>query len=225
MKNFLLTLTLLFASFSFAADGPFSVFYGIKTQNPGQIVAATDELWKSCDKGDIEISLNQDSINGENETTHTYVVNFPNNAAFAKWNKLFDTCPGVAKYFEKTSSISESTNQIMGLPLRASGETADSKYFQVFIASVARPDKFIKAYDQLMEANEECDSYGLLAFGPGYTLQNGTHLAYCGFNDLESYLEQVQVREPTKEFTKFLRKTYKYTQLSSVSMVEVVKRY
>ena len=96
MKNFLLILTLLFASFSFAADGPFSVFYGIKTQNPGQIVAATDELWKSCDKGNIEISLNQDAINGENETTHTFVVNFPNNAAFAKWNKLFDTCPGVA---------------------------------------------------------------------------------------------------------------------------------
>ena len=76
-----------------------------------------------------------------------------------------------------------------------------------------------------MESNTECDSWGLMAFGAGYTTQNGTHLAYCGFNDLSSYLEQAQVREPTEEFQKFVRKTFKISQLNAVSMVEVVKRY
>ena len=46
-----------------------------------------------------------------------------------------------------------------------------------------------EAYDELMESNTECDSWGLMAFGAGYTTQNGTHLAYCGFNDLSSYLD------------------------------------
>lgn len=225
MKKFILTLSIFFASISFAADGPFTIFYGIKTENPLQVLAATDELWKNCDKGDIVVSLNSDAINGENETTHTFVVNFPNNAAFAKWNKLFETCPGAAKYFETTNPIADNTNQIMGLPLRAEGDTADSKYFQVFIAAVSRPDKFIKAYDQLMESVEDCDSSGLIAFGPGFTVENGSHLAYCGFKDLESYMDQIQVREPTKEFAKFLRKTFRYTEFKAVNMVEVVKRY
>ena len=226
MKKILLLLSLFFSPLFFAEDGPFTVFYGFQTENPLDIVAATDQLWEDCDKGDVVVSLNADAINGESTNTHTYVVNFPNNAAFVKWNNLFATCPGVQKYFETVNPIIEFTQEIMGLPLRgSSGGAAQSEYFQVFSVTVQNPMKFVKAYDELMESNTECDSWGLLAFGAGYTRQSGTHLAYCGFNDLTSYLEQAQVREPTEEFQKFIRKTFKISQLNAVSMVEVVKRY
>ena len=36
--------------------------------------------------------------------------------------------------------------------------------------------KFVKAYDELMESNTECDSWGLLAFELDNTRQSGTHL-------------------------------------------------
>lgn len=225
MKKLILILSLFLSPIVLTADGPFTVFYGFQTEDPLEIVAATDQLWEDCDKGDVVVSLNADAINGESTSTHTYVVNFPNNAAFVKWNNLFQTCPGVQKYFETANPLLDFTNEILALPLRASGDTSESEYYQVFFASVANPAKFLKAYDELMESNTECDSWGLMAFGAGYTLENGTHLAYCGFNDLSSYLEQAQVREPTKEFQKFVRKTFKISKLNSVSMVEVVKRY
>ena len=63
----------------------------------------------------------------------------------------------------------------------------------------------------------------ILAFGAGYTRQSGTHLAYCGFNDLTSYLEQAQVREPTEEFQKFIRKTFKMTLKSILKKPQVLK--
>ena len=152
----------------------------------------------------------QMQLMGNQATPHTYVVNFPDNAAFVKWNNLFATCPGVQKYFETVNPIIEFTQEIMGLPLRGFGDTAQSEYFQVFSIAVQNPMKFVKAYDELMESNTECDSWGLLAFGAGYTRQSGTHLAYCGFNDLTSYLEQAQVREPTEEFRNLFEKLSKF---------------
>ena len=81
MKKILLSLSLLFSPIFLAEDGPFTVFYGFQTEDPLEIVAATDQLWEDCDKGDVVVSLNADAINGESTNTHTYVVNYPNNAA------------------------------------------------------------------------------------------------------------------------------------------------
>ena len=51
MKKILLLLSLFFSPLFFAEDGPFTVFYGFQTENPLDIVAATDQLWEDCDKG------------------------------------------------------------------------------------------------------------------------------------------------------------------------------
>ena len=73
MKKILLLLSLFFSPLFFAEDGPFTVFYGFQTENPLDIVAATDQLWEDCDKGDVVVSLNADAINGESSLSLIHI--------------------------------------------------------------------------------------------------------------------------------------------------------
>ena len=99
-----------------------------------------------------------------------------------------------------------------------------------FFANVSRPDKFFPAYEDLMEVastDGSCPgSWGLFAIGPGVTPdQFGTHIAFCGYPDLATYMEQAQVRVPTKSFQRFIRKTFRISENKGVTNSFVVKRY
>ena len=67
---------------------------------------------------------------------------------------------------------------------------------------------------------------GLFAFGPGVTPDEyGTHVAYCGYPDLATYMEVAQIRVPSKAFQRFLRKTFRISENKGVTSNAVVKRY
>ena len=85
-------------------------FFGIKTQNPAGVIQASDQLTKDC-PSDTVVRIMAENLNGDDDTTHTYVVFYENNAAYVKWSNQVQTCPGWGKYFQSMSSISEQTNK------------------------------------------------------------------------------------------------------------------
>ena len=228
MKYFILITTLIFASSSFADDGPFLGIFGIKTNSPLEIVAAADQLNKECKNPDgVTVTLMSENLNGSEEMTHSYLVGFPNNAAYVDWTNSISTCPGWAKYFEAVQPISESVTEALAFPLAGGGDASKDSVFVNFFVNVSRPDKFLPAYNKLMEDNEGCPgSWGLFAMGPGVQPEEyGTHIAFCGYPDLASYMEQAQVRVPTKEFQRFIRKTFRISEIKGITSSSVVKRY
>ena len=120
MKKILILISFLSIPL-IAGDGPFFGFFGIKTQNPVGVIQASDQLTKDC-PSDTVVRIMAENLNGDDETTHTYVVFYENNAAYVKWSNQVQTCPGWGKYFQSMSSISEQTNQdpIREPPLRSS---------------------------------------------------------------------------------------------------------
>ena len=231
MKKITFLIAIFFASYSFSADGPFLGLFGIKTDNPAAVVAATDALNKDCKNPEgVTVTLVAEAFNGSEPTTHTYLVGFPNNAAYVKWNPQISTCPGWAKYFETMNPISEETVSALAFPLAGGGDATKDTVFVNFFANVSRPDKFLPAYEDLMEiasSDGSCPgSWGLFAIGPGVTPdQFGTHIAFCGYPDLATYMEQAQVRVPTKAFQRFIRKTFRISENKGVTNSFVVKRY
>ena len=200
MKKITFLIAIFFASYSFSADGPFLGLFGIKTDNPAAVVAATDALNKDCKNPEgVTVTLVAEAFNGSEPTTHTYLVGFPNNAAYVEWNTQIATCSGWAKYFETMNPISEETVSALAFPLAGGGDATKDTVFVNFFANVSRPDKFFPAYEDLMEVastDGSCPgSWGLFAIGPGVTPdQFGTHIAFCGYPDLATYMEQAQVR-------------------------------
>ena len=203
MKKITFLIVMFFTSYSFSADGPFLGLFGIKTDNPAAVVAATDALNKDCKNPEgVTVTLVAEAFNGSEPTTHTYLVGFPNNAAYVEWNNQIASCAGWAKYFEAMNPISEETVSALAFPLAGGGDATKDTVFVNFFANVSRPDKFLPAYQDLMEVastDGSCPgSWGLFAIGPGVTPdQFGTHIAFCGYPDLATYMEQAQVRVPT----------------------------
>ncbi|MDC3208904.1 hypothetical protein OBA46_00490 [SAR86 cluster bacterium] len=231
MKKLTLLIAILFASYSFTADGPFVGLFGIKTENPAAVVAASDQLRKDCGTPEgVTTTLMAEALNGSDPTTHTYIVGFPNNAAYVEWNAQIATCPGWAKYFEAMNPVSDQTVQALAFPLAGGGDASKDTVFVNFFANVSRPDKFFPAYEDLMEVastDGTCPgSWGLLAVGPGVDPDEyGTHIAYCGYPDLATYMDVAQIRVPSKAFQRFIRKTFRISENKGVTSSAVVKIY
>ena len=152
MKKITFLIVMFFTSYSFSADGPFLGLFGIKTDNPAAVVAATDALNKDCKNPEgVTVTLVAEAFNGSEPTTHTYLVGFPNNAAYVEWNNQILTCPGWTKYFETMNPISEETVSALAFPLAGGGDATKDTVFVNFFANVSRPDKFFPAYEDLMD--------------------------------------------------------------------------
>tara|TARA_B100000242_G_scaffold107075_1_gene74273 strand:+ start:877 stop:1602 length:726 start_codon:yes stop_codon:yes gene_type:complete len=228
MKKILILISFLSIPL-IAGDGPFFGFFGIKTQNPVGVIQASDQLTKDC-PSDTVVRIMAENLNGDDDTTHTYVVFYENNAAYVKWSNQVQTCPGWGKYFQSMSSISEQTNQALGFPVVGGGDVMKDQVFTVFLLNVTDPSAYVKAYTELMEeqtANGQCpSSWGVASFGPGTNPEKyGTHMAYCGYPDLATAMESVNNPAPNKAYAKFLTRADNFRSLVRLNMTSVVKTY
>jgi hypothetical protein len=124
------------------------------------------------------------------------------------------------------NEISEQTYQFMGMPLMGDGDPNADQIFQVFLMDVKDPASYAKAYSNLMSSGEQCTgSWALVAMGPGMNVERyGTHFAYCGFKDMDVYLDGYMSNvTPTKEYTDFIKKVSNIRELKAVNMSGVIK--
>ena len=233
MKKIILILAIFIAPLAYTMDGPFVGVFNIKTSNAAGVVEATDQLVKDCGMPDgVTATLSATALNGTDESTHSYLMTYENNAAYVAWNQQIATCSGWSKYGATMSEISEQVAQALMFPLTGGGDpSADNVYVSFFVdVEIDGLAKFFNAYEELMAENStngSCPgSWGLFQFGPGSVPDEfGTHLAFCGYSDLGTAMAQVQERPPSKAFQKFLRKTYKKADTKAVTMGFTVKRY
>ena len=171
-----------------------------------------------------------ENLNGDDDTTHTYVVFYENNADYVEWSNQVQTCPGWGKYFQSMSSISEQTNQALGFPVVGGGDVMNDQVFTVFLLNVTDPSAYVNAYTELMEeqtSNGQCpSSWGVASFGPGTNPEKyGTHMAYCGYPDLATAMESVNNPAPNKAYAKFLTRADNFRSLVRLNMTSVAKTY
>ena len=75
MKKITLLIAILFASYSFTADGPFVGLFGIKTENPAAVVAASDQLRKDCGTPEgVTTTLMAEALNGSDPVSYTHLT-------------------------------------------------------------------------------------------------------------------------------------------------------
>ena len=132
----------------------------------------------------------QELFNGPEETTHTIIVTFPNKMSYLMWANNWTNCPAAGKFLNTMNEISEQTYQFMGMPLMGDGDPNAYQVFQVFLMEVKDPASYAKAYSNLMSSEQCSGSWALVALGPGMNVERyGTHIAYCGFKDIDVYLD------------------------------------
>ena len=226
MKKILLILALLSSTFVAAQERSFQAFFGIKTDNPLAVVSALDSFSNANCPGTSSVRLMQELFNGPEETTHTIIVTFPNKMSYLMWANNWTNCPAAGKFLSTMNEISEQTYQFMGMPLMGDGDPNADQVFQVFLMDVKDPASYAKAYSNLMSSGEQCaGSWALIAMGPGMNVERyGTHFAYCGFKDIDVYLDGYMSNvTPTKEYSDFIKKVSNIRELKAVNMAGVVK--
>ena len=225
MKKIIFILTLVLSGLGFADERPFQSFFGIKTTQPLAVVAAMDELSEANCPGTASIRLMNELFNGNDETTHTIVITYPDKEAYKLWAASFSNCPASGKFLQTMSKISEQTFQFMGMPLLAEGDSNEDQVFNVFLMDVSDPAAYGKAYAKLMSTGQCPSSYALIAMGPGQDIETyGTHFAYCGYKTIDSYLDAYMNNvTPTKEYLSFVNEVSDIRTLKATNMSAVVK--
>ena len=224
-------LGLFLSSLTYANnDGPVVGYFGISTEDPLTVLNAANRLNKDCPSAG-RFTLLANTFDADDESTHLFVGTFANNAEFMDyWNGL-SSCDGWAKYFSKTNPVVNATFNSMGIPLMGGGDQLKDSVFQAFNISVTDPAKFAGAYAQLMPALAAegiCpSSWGLVAIGAGTNPSWGTHLTFCGYPDMKTYLEvsHRNAKSPSPAFINFQSKVQGVVTIERVSMSTVVARF
>ena len=226
MKKILLILALLGSTFVAAQERPFQAFFGIKTDNPMAVVSALDSFSNANCPGTSSVRLMQELFNGPEETTHTIIVTFQDKMSYLMWANNWTNCPAAGKFLNTMNEISEQTYQFMGMPLLGDGDPNSDQVFQVFLMDVKDPANYAKAYANLMSSGEQCpSSWALVAMGPGMNVERyGTHFAYCGYSNIDSYLDgYMSNATPNKQYANFIKRVSNIRELKAINMAGVVK--
>ena len=92
---------MVLSGLGFADERPFQSFFGIKTTQPLAVVAAMDELSEANCPGTASIRLMNELFNGNDETTHTIVITYPDKEAYKLWAASFSNCPASENFFKQ----------------------------------------------------------------------------------------------------------------------------
>ena len=224
-------MSLILSSLTYASnDGPVVGYFGISTEDPLTVLNAANKLNKDCPAAG-RFTLLANTFDADDDTTHTFVGTFANNAEFMDYWNSTSACNGWAKYFSKTNPVVDVTFNSMGIPLMGGGDQLKDSVFQAFNISVTDPAKFAGAYAELMPALAAegiCpSSWGLVAVGAGTNPSYGTHLTFCGYPDMKSYLEvqHRNAKSPSPAFINFQSKVQGVVTIERVTMSSVVARF
>ncbi|MDC0214610.1 hypothetical protein OAL14_07325 [Gammaproteobacteria bacterium] len=231
-----LKLIMIFALSLFGIKGiaddharPFSVFIGISTDNPAAVVGAWDTFMESdCGKSHPgQVSIMNEFFNGENPATHTVVISYPNQNAWAQ-GIANNRCLEWSQLMRNVSTISEPVFQTLGMPVLAGGDLTKDRAYTIVQMDVSDEAKYASAFEgwikAQIEAGQKISSYGIVRTVGGSEGNVGTHFAYIGTANGLDQLDNAATSDQ-KLMQKFRSKVSNIRTVKSVSINYVGKRY
>ena len=208
---------------------PFSVFIGFSTDNPAAVVGAWDTFMASdCGKSHPgQISIMNEFFNGEYPATHTIVIGYPNQQAWAQ-GIANNRCLEWSELMRAVSSVTEPVFQSLGMGVLAGGDLTKDGAYTIVQMDLMDEAKYAAAFEDWMkaqiEAGQKITSYGIVRTVGGSQGNLGTHFAYVGSANGLEQLDNAATSDQ-KLMQKFRSKVSEIRTVKSVSINYVAKRY
>ena len=146
----ILFLALALLGFKATADdhaSPFTVFIGISTDNPAAVVGAWDTFMASdCGKSHPgQVSIMNEFFNGEYPATHTVIVSYPNQQAWAQ-GVANNRCLEWSQLMRNVSTVTEPVFQTLGMGVLAGGDLSKDGAYTIVQMDVLDEAKYAAAF-------------------------------------------------------------------------------
>ena len=233
MRNkLLIVLVLSIFGVNALADGhekPFSVFIGISTDNQSAMVGAWDTFMASeCGQSlPGQVSIMNEFFNGDHPSTHTLVIGYPNQQAWAQ-GLTNNRCVEWSQLMRSTSTLGKPEWQNLGMSVLSGGDLSKDGAYTIYQMNITDEGKYAAAFEDLikglMKAGQKITSYGLVRIVGGAQSDVGTHFAYVGAANGLDQLDNV-ANSDEKSLQKFRSKVSSIRTVNRTNMNFVAKRY
>ena len=203
-----LLITLIAAATTFAQ--PIQCFFAISTENPREVMMATDQLMNSefGKSFPASVALYQEAFNGEQAPTHTLGFTFEDAESMQKAWSMWFMSEDVAVWEKTINPISDNTGEWMTMPLVLEGDVSKDNVFMRWAIDVTGDSneymrEWVKFTEGAKERGMDMTSYGLSAVVAGVAENDMTHFVFIGAPDIPTMMQRMTKLQQDEEFKAF----------------------
>ncbi|MEC7406017.1 MAG: hypothetical protein VX611_05660 [Bacteroidota bacterium] len=203
-----LLITFIATATSFAQ--PIQCFFAISTENPREVMMATDRLMNSEFGKSLPatVALYQEAFNGEQAHTHTLGFTFQNAELMQEAWSMWFTSEEVMEWEKTINPISDNTGEWMTMPLVLEGDVSSDNVFMRWALNVTGDsNEYMKQWMKFTEGAKdrgmEMGSYGLSAVVAGVAENDMTHFVFIGAPDIPTMMQRMTKLQQDEEFKAF----------------------